>query len=85
MRDGLTAWLILGKASQVALSRARSRYGWSFGPIWMREARGVSSCEYVREKKINKEQGRSRCGRNWVPEALHVVVILGRSKMADHV
>lgn len=37
-------------ASQVALSRARSRYGWSFGLIFVLEMRGVSSYEYVREK-----------------------------------
>lgn len=84
-RDVLTACLTCGEASQVALRRARSRYGRLElrAGVRARYKRGIKLRVRTR-KKINKEQGRSRDGRNWVPGALHVVVILGRSKRADH-
>lgn len=88
VRDVLTACLTCGEASQVALRRARSRSRYGRLELWAdvraRYKRGIKLRVRTR-KKINKEQGRNRDGRNWVPGALHVVVILGRSKRADHV
>lgn len=55
----------------------------------MLEMRGVSSCEYVRGSRINKEQGRGRDGEMGVRSVTcSVVVILGlkrEARRADHV
>lgn len=48
------------------------------------EMRGVSSCEYVREKD-KQGTGAKQRWEKWGPGELHVVVILGRARMADHV
>lgn len=68
-RDVLTACLNCGEASQVAFASGTITI-WPTGAwadVRARCERGIKLRVRTR-KKINKEQGRSRGGRNWVPE-----------------